>query len=132
MSTPLPVPPSAGRSYDVREILRVVDGDTVDLTVGRKIDFGFYVNQDMTASLRFRLFGINAPELHGKSAPAGLLAKEKLIELLDTYAPIHAVTYKADDFGRWLVTLFGERPDSSVIVINEEMVRLGFAIPYKP
>lgn len=48
-------------------ITKVVDGDTVDAV----IDLGFTIS----VRERFRLLGINAPEIHGPETPEGLKSK---------------------------------------------------------
>jgi len=59
------------------ELIRVIDGDTVDAW----IDLGF----DIKIKKRIRLYGINAPETRtrdSKEKKAGLLAKDRIIELI--------------------------------------------------
>lgn len=86
---------------------RVVDGDTIDLLV----DVGFY----MTATLRFRVLGIDTPELRRGTAEqkvAGKAAKVRVEELMKEaleYSgpwPLRIRTEKADSFGRWLATIY--------------------------
>ena len=60
------------------KLRRVVDGDTVDVTV----DLGFSIKYDC----RIRLKGINAPESRTKDLKEkvkGIAAKERLHELLE-------------------------------------------------
>lgn len=84
--------------YEYRATLhRVVDGDTVDLIV----DLGFY----MAASIRFRVLGVDTPELRGGTAEtktAAHEAKDFVTEELGAAATIIIRTEKADSFGRWL------------------------------
>lgn len=88
--------------YRVVEVLRVVDGDTVDL----RLDLGFY----LSAALRFRLLGIDAPELRGAAAErerarqATDYARTWLAAALARH-DLRAVTYRSDHFGRWLADL---------------------------
>lgn len=96
--------------------VRVVDGDTVDL----EVDVGFKIS----IKHRFRLAGINAPEMRyeeGKIAKAWL--KEK-VEGKD----IEIFSYKdADDkYGRYLATLILEGKDLNLLMVDE-----GFAEFYK-
>lgn len=55
---------------------RVIDGDTIEVTV----DLGFCASLRQTV----RLYGINAPELHGASFHAGRDARDYLSGLLPT------------------------------------------------
>ena len=81
------------------KLVKVVDGDTVDLDV----DLGFH----MTARIRFRLARINTPEVRGKEKEAGLLAKAFVLhELLN--ADIVVKTEKTGKYGRWLGEIFVE------------------------
>ncbi len=102
---------------------RVVDGDTVDLVV----DLGFY----LTGAMRFRLYGINCPEVHGATKAAGDKATARTTQLiagLDGDWPLRIHTYKSDDFGRWLATIWVGDADVS---INDVLVNEGFAVPYR-
>jgi micrococcal nuclease len=102
--------------YEYRAKCRnVVDGDTVDLIV----DLGFY----MSAALRFRLQGINAPEkwhVGGGDATAWLeqqsLGREFAIR-----------TEKADSFGRWVCLI---KRDEDEETVNKRMVDEGHALLY--
>ena len=61
------------------EIVRVVDGDTVDAMV----DLGFNIFR----KIRIRLYGINTPETRTRDLEEkkrGLAAKDRLIEILTT------------------------------------------------
>ena len=110
-------------------LVRVVDGDTVDLDV----DLGFY----MTARIRFRLADIDAPEVRGAEKAAGKASKAYLQELLDEVEDseiqyLAISTSKADSFGRWLATLWVVDDDAGEAwSINQRMIEDGYAEPYK-
>lgn len=55
-------------------LIRVVDGDTVELNV----DLGF----DVHTHIKVRLDGYNAPELHGPNRDQALIASKQLDDLL--------------------------------------------------
>lgn len=100
--------------YDA-EVLKVVDGDTVDL----RVDLGFSIFTEM----RVRLYGINAPELNtqaGKDARAWLLNK-----LLPNIT-VRTIKDRQEKYGRYLAVLLDESGNS----INEQMVAVGHAVPY--
>lgn len=110
--------------YEYRAaVLRVVDGDTVWMTV----DLGFRAKID----LDLRLAGINAPEL---PTDKGLDAKNWLIDRLNQANP-RTLTIRTfpmlsgadrdDKFGRWVAVIMdGEKN------INDELVASGHAVPY--
>ena len=87
------------------ELIRVVDGDTVDLI----IDLGF----DTLRKERFRLYGIDAPEMN---TPEGKEAQAWLIGVLGPYGAIYVQTIqlstkaKRDKYGRFLAVLYDELP----------------------
>jgi micrococcal nuclease len=98
-------------------IIRVVDGDTVDLN----IDLGFTVH----VVQRVRLNGINAPE---KNTEAGLIAKHWLEAKLPAGSKVVVKSDKpggGDKYGRYLATIF--LSESSV---NEELVASGHAFAW--
>jgi micrococcal nuclease len=111
-------------------LIRVVDGDTVDLV----IDLGF----DTFRHERFRLYGIDAPELRTE---AGKEAKAWLIGVLGPYGAIYVQTIqlstkaKRDKYGRFLAVLYDELPTLVPIMrepihpasINARMVVAGHA-----
>lgn len=113
----------AGWAYDV-EWCRVIDGETVDAKLQRNVDFGFQVQQRVSAIVRLRLRGIFAPavdELGSDKSKMELMA-------LTSSGPLRAVTYKGRDKREWLTVLFVDTPDG-VVNINDEMVRTGHADP---
>ena len=112
------------------ELIRVVDGDTVDLI----IDLGF----DTSRKERFRLYGIDAPEMN---TAAGKEAKAWLIGILGPYGAIYVQTIqlstkaKRDKHGRFLAVLYDELPTLIPIMrepihpssINAKMIAEGHA-----
>ena len=114
------------------ELIRVVDGDTVDLI----IDLGF----DTSRRERFRLYGIDAPEMR---TAAGKEAKAWLIGVLGPYGAIYVQTIqletkaKRDKYGRFLAVLYDDLGDIdanrpmktpvSPASINAQMIAEGHA-----
>lgn len=90
------------------KLSRVIDGDTVDLTV----DMGFHCS----ITERFRLLDYNAPEMY---ALGGAVAKRQL-EYLLTGKPLILYSTKQDGFRRWLAALYVEGEDIS---INQKMTK---------
>jgi endonuclease YncB( thermonuclease family) len=121
----------------VATVVRVVDGDTVHLSLTKNfsfdVDFGFFIKDTVvlqkSADLDFRLAAINAPELHGATAAAGLASKNELARLLGL-GTLRVVTGKADKYGRWLATIYVKKPDGTELCVNDEMVKGGFAVPF--
>jgi micrococcal nuclease len=98
---------------------RVIDGDTVDAIV----DCGFNIH----FCERFRLFGINAPEVRGEERPQGLESAEALREWCEGRdVIIETLKDKKEKYGRYLGTIWLDG-----VNINEEMVRLGLAEEYE-
>ena len=91
-------------------VIRVVDGDTVDLI----IDLGF----DTSRKERFRLYGVDAPEMQTEACKA---AKAWLIEALQPLEAIYVQTIqlstkaKRDKYGRFLAVLYDHMPDPDSI-----------------
>lgn len=105
------------------EVVRVVDGDTVDVD----IDLGFYI---WIRKQRVRLLDIDAPEVKGNSKVAGLAASEFLKNLVDGKTVIIRTAKgkdgadRDDSFGRWLGTIYLDGLD-----VNQELMRAGHAVP---
>ena len=104
--------------FPVTEVLKVVDGDTVDVQIRVKP-----LDLDLLSNMRIRMEGINAWESRTSNLEEkalGLAAKQRLSELV--LAPITVCLSGKGKFGRWLGTLFdGE------ININEQLVEEGHA-----
>ena len=108
-------------TYKITKINRVVDGDTVDIT----IDLGF----DIHYNTRVRMYGLDAPESRTRDLEEkkrGLAAKDRLTELLDSDdVTIRTTKDKTGKFGRLLGELFvGE------VNINEQLIKEGHGVPY--
>ena len=103
--------------YPVK-LLKVVDGDTIDLNVDQ--DFSDYKHA------RFRLYGINTPELRRPTKVAGLAAKVALQTWLDEFPDdLHIQTYKdkTGKYGRYLAEIF-----ANGVNLNTRLVEQGFAV----
>jgi micrococcal nuclease len=101
------------------EIVRVIDGDTVDLN----IDLGFHIKM----LRRARLLMINAPE---KNTDLGRISKEFLSKTLPEGSLVTIKTQldKNDKYGRVLVEIFV--PDE-ILSVNKIMLDAGHAEHYK-
>lgn len=110
--------------YGARAV-NVVDGDTVDLA----LDLGFRI----TWTQRFRLYGINTPELNATSLTdreVAVRAKQRVIDLLSRGAiTVRTHMDKADKYGRWLAVLFVATPEG-MVTVNETLVAEGLATRY--
>jgi len=100
------------------KLIRVVDGDTVDLMV----DMGCRIYNEM----RCRLYGINAPERNTEDGPE---ATEFLLGLLSSATTITIETYKdrKEKYGRFLARIF---VDGNTVSVNEIMVESRHAVRY--
>ena len=106
------------------EIVRVVDGDTVDVT----LDLGF----DILYNNRIRLYGINTPESRTRDLEEkkrGLAAKDRVKELCPVGSSITLKTTKdgRGKFGRILGEIF---VPGAVQSINQLLVEEGHALEY--
>ena len=125
------IPPSRKSCYNFRvtEINRVVDGDTIDVT----IDLGF----DLYKKERVRVAGIDTPEKRTRDLEEkalGIAATNYLKKKLeDTIAGDDELTIRTElkggmgKYGRLLGWLYiGE----DVVSINEQMIAEGYAWSY--
>ena len=106
--------------YQIKEVVKVVDGDTVDVI----LDLGF----DMFKKERIRLNGIDAPEsrtLDSEEKALGIDAKEFLERRLGDCDNLWVATEKDGKYGRMLGDIW-----CSATNINEEMVLRGYAWKY--
>ncbi len=107
--------------YNNVKITKIVDADTIDLS----IDLGFR----LCTKQRFRLMGINAPEIRGSESAYGIIAKARVNTLLGAYPISRIKTYKADSFGRWLADVWLTYPESEVM-LQDQLISEGLVAPW--
>jgi endonuclease YncB( thermonuclease family) len=111
----------------------VYDGDTVSRM---EVELGF--NASMK-KMKFRLFGINTPELRGGTDETKALARasrDRLRELI-VGKEIQIKTFKGSDYvdkkgkyGRWLCIIYLLNEDGSIdpVSVNDKLVIEGHAV----
>ena len=112
-----PGPTAPAYTY-AAEVQRVVDGDTIDVT----IDVGFRIH---LANERIRILCVDAPETRTRDLAekaAGIIAKSWLRERLSRADVVIVQTVEDDAFGRWLAHVYADG-----VSVAEEMLALGFA-----
>jgi len=115
-------------SYDLflysAEVLRVIDGDTVDVMID--LGFGSY------RKMRLRLYGIDAPERRGETREAGNAATDYLRGILSVGATIVVKTFKDKQgkYGRYLALIYTMHDDTLSESINDRLVADGHAVKY--
>jgi len=111
--------------YRIREIHKVVDGDTIDAD----IDLGFSISLEK----RIRLAGVDTPESRTKDLKEkamGLESKEWLKKKLEGAKDIIIKTELPDStekYGRIIGHLFINRQETS---LNNQMIDEGYALAY--
>ena len=101
----------------------VYDGDSITID----IDLGF---NNWMKNQKVRLFGINTPEIRGEERPDGLVARDRLRELiLDKEIVITSYKDKSGKYGRWLATVFLKQ-DGMFENINTLLLAEGLAEVY--
>ena len=101
----------------------VYDGDSITID----IDLGF---NNWKKNQKVRLFGINTPEIRGEERPDGLVARDRLRELiLDKEIIITSYKDKSGKYGRWLATVFLKQ-DGMFENINTLLLAEGLAKVY--
>lgn len=111
--------------YKVKEILKVVDGDTVDVI----IDLGF----DVFLEKRVRMAGVNAPESRTRNLEEkarGLKTKAWLIEKFNTDKQITIETSLDNQYGKFGRVLGTFYIGDSIMSVNLEMLVKKLARPY--
>ena len=110
-------------SYRVNKVIKVVDGDTIDVI----LDMGF----DIMYKQRVRLFGIDTPESRTRDKVEkkyGLLSKYFLKDALSNGKKITIKTYKGDETGKFGRILGDVWIDGKSI--NQTMCDKGYAVAY--
>ena len=115
-------------TYNI-ELLRVVDGDTID----PNIDLGFNV----TVKKRVRFLGVNAPESRTRDLEEkakGLAAKDRVKQLLEGTKTIQLKSHGVGKYGRCLGELHIDIVDGqekmTLESVNELLIKEGHAVVY--
>lgn len=112
--------PICALSPDVHpaEVLRIVDGDTVEV----RLDIGFGIELHENA----RLWGINAPERYQLGGPEATAYLKTMIAPGQMIFARKMGRRGRDKYGRLLIVIY----DSNCRDINQEMVDTGHAVEY--
>ena len=111
--------------YRVKKVLKVVDGDTIDVD----IDLGF----DISYTQRVRLAGIDTPESRTKDAREkvlGLEVKDRLKKSIDAAKDVVIKTEKPDSSEKYGRILGWVYLDGAAKSINEQLIEEGYAWGY--
>jgi len=104
------------------KIVRVVDGDTVDVDID--LGFSHWIHNE-----RIRLYGVDTPECRTRDAEekaAGILAKDFVKNCLHVGGTYRLQTKEKGKFGRYLGTIYLTDDNS----INAALVKERLAVPY--
>ena len=106
-------------------VVYVYDGDSVTVD----IDLGF---NTCMRNQKIWFYGIDTPELRGEERPDGLIARDRLRDLIgDKEIIIKSYKDKSGKYGRWLATIFIEEEDGTYTNINDLLLKEGLAERYK-
>ena len=102
------------------EVVRWVDGDTVDL----KVELGFH----LTTESRFRLYGIDTPE-------RGRPGYKEAIEFVNTLAPVGTLVLieshpPQDKYGRYLTRVYPIVTIHQAVEVGSTLISAGLAVAY--
>jgi len=98
------------------QVLKVIDGDTLDLF----IDLGFKIG----FNTRIRMIGIDTPE---KNFPYGQVVKQYLQQILGGKTIFLDVT-KKDKYGRYLGVVYLNKNDEQSV--NDKLIEINMAKAY--
>ncbi len=113
--------------YKVTALIRTVDGDTYDLTLEKRLDFGFRLVEDKRWSTRFRLLGVDTWELNKVGGAAARDFAAAWIGQAIGDDVLRGQTFKADNFGRWLIDLY--RTDTGEH-LSDALIAAGHGVSY--
>jgi len=113
--------------YNYRaHVTGVYDGDSITVD----IDLGFNV---WMRNQKIRLFGIDTPEIRGEEREQGLIAKDRVWDLiLDKDIILTSYKDKAGKYGRWLGTILVKEDDGTWTNVNQLLLAEGLATIYEP
>lgn len=96
----------------------VYDGDSITID----IDLGF---KHWMLGQKIRLFGINTPEVRGSDRLGGLIARDRLRELIEGRDIILASHRdRAGKYGRWLATIYIDDININKLLLDEGLATI--------
>tara|TARA_R110002020_G_C16128107_1_gene760889 strand:+ start:332 stop:709 length:378 start_codon:yes stop_codon:yes gene_type:complete len=104
----------------------VYDGDTITANVSMGLDVWLHRQ-------KFRLIGVDCPEMRGAEKVAGRAARDFVRDMLPEDGRVLLKTHKAarkGKWGRWLCELWLERGPQQLVCVNDELLRAGHATRY--
>jgi len=107
-------------------VIRVIDGDTIDV----ELDVGLHI----TIRKRLRLIDIDAYEKRGEERELGLIATDRMEELVlgGAEVMVQTVMDTTGKYGRLLATVWARDSITEDFVnVNQLMVTEGHAVPYE-
>jgi endonuclease YncB( thermonuclease family) len=121
------------------DVIRPVDGDTTVVDIDQGMNH-------WSRSQYIRFAGINAPEVHGPTKPAGDAATAYLMGLIPVGSKVWLATVEYDEFekyGRVLAVVYTQPPaqlawadatlaDLMAGSVNQAMIDSGHAVAYNP
>lgn len=96
-------------------VTKVVDGDTFEAV----IDLGFTIS----VRKRFRMLGINAPEMHGPEAAEGEKSKEWLAAQIEG-KEVSIECHGQEKYGRWLAVVLVNGENLNNRIVTEGLARV--------
>lgn len=113
-------------TYNLDKVVKVVDGDTVDLRVFKVYDFGFHMVSKNSYTGRFRIVNVDTPE---RGEPGFREAGTFVIDWLLARPWLLVDTYKdPDNFGRYLGDIYNPENGES---LSAALLESGHAQPYQ-
>ena len=108
----------ADSEKQIGDVVRTVDGDTIYVRIGSGVE-------------KVRYIGIDTPEVHHPTRgeePGGREATEVNRRLLgDRPVRLETDVQLRDRYGRLLAYVWARHPDGGELMVNAELVRLGYA-----
>lgn len=113
------------RFFYQAEVVKIIDGDTLDLMV----DLGF----DIHHKVRVRLYGVNTPESRTSDEEEkvrGLAAKDYVMKWIKESEIIFIQTIKdkTEKYGRVLAKVYSDEKQSACL--NDDLIKSGNAVEY--
>jgi endonuclease YncB( thermonuclease family) len=105
--------------YDLIQVVRVIDGDTIELVVGKDVGF----NLKPTWKIRIRIEGINCPEMYGATRLAGVSAAQYTSVWLSS-EPCIVQTTGLTTFERWVADVYRANGEK----LSDALVNSGHAV----
>jgi micrococcal nuclease len=114
------------RYHYTADVVSVYDGDTIRVNI--HLGFGLNWKGEKSKGVSIRLYGIDTPEVRGEERPQGLIARDRVRELiLGKTVTIKTIMDSTGKYGRYLgIVVMEDGTNLNDLLVSEGLAEVNF------